>query len=154
GRLALALGIAAGPLILYALVNVIANRPTFSPISQAIDRASHHGSIAGEISYIWQLYLPRLPGMANDFPGLFTTHQLWFNNYVGLYGWLDTTFPGWVYAAALIPAAAIVLLASRALFTSRGVLRDRLGELIVYAVMGAGVMVLIGADSYLEFPKV
>ena len=52
--------------------------------------------LADEINYIWQLYLPRLPGMFNDFPGLSTTTQLWFRGYVGLYGWLDTPFPGWV----------------------------------------------------------
>ena len=48
--------------------------------------------------------------MANDFPGLFTTRELWFDRAVGLYGWLDTTFPVWVYNFALIPAGLIAIL--------------------------------------------
>ena len=95
-----------------------------------------------EISYIWQFYLPRLPGMANDFPGLSTTRQIWFDGLVGLYGWLDTSFPVWVDNLALIPAVLLAILAIRALVTVRATLRRRLVELAVYAVMGAGVMAL------------
>ena len=64
------------------------------------------GSLVEEVSYIWQLYLPRLPGMVDYFPGLSTIRQLWFDRAVGLYGWLDTTSPTWVYSVALIPAGA------------------------------------------------
>ena len=48
----------------------------------------------GQVSYIWQLYLPRLPGMTNYFPGIFTSRQLWFDGLIGLYGWAETVFPG------------------------------------------------------------
>jgi hypothetical protein len=65
-------------------------------VSGGIDSTSHHGSLFGEIAHAWQLYLPRLPGMPNDFPGFSTTLGIWFDGYVGLYGWFDTTFPGWV----------------------------------------------------------
>jgi 4-amino-4-deoxy-L-arabinose transferase-like glycosyltransferase len=151
--LALALAIGACPAIVYALVNAISNHPTLGLVSDAVGLARHRGSILGEISYIWQLYLPRLPGMSHYFPGLFTTREIWFDGYVGLYGWLDTTFPGWVYDAALVPAALIVALCARALVGSGAALASRRGELLVYAAIGVGVMVLVGADSYLSFPE-
>jgi Predicted membrane protein (DUF2142) len=149
--LALALGIAFSPVVLYGGINVLSNHPTLGLVSSTIDTT--HGSLFAEINYIWQFYLPRLPGTVNDFPGLFTTRQLWFNGYVGLYGWLDTTFPGWVYSAALIPAGAIALLCGRALLEGRAALRTRAVELAVYAVIGIGMMALMGADSYRRFPS-
>jgi 4-amino-4-deoxy-L-arabinose transferase-like glycosyltransferase len=148
--LALATGIGFSPVVLFVAINALSNHPSLGLVSSAID--STHGSVLADINYIWQFYLPRLPGTVNDFPGLFTTRQLWFDGYVGLYGWLDTTFPGWVYNVALIPAGAIALLCVRALFESRGVLRSRAAELGVYAVIAIGVMVLTGADSYRSFP--
>jgi hypothetical protein len=150
--LALGLAIAACPGAVFALVKVISGHPAFSLVSAAVV-VSHHGSISGEISYIWQLYLPRLPGMARDFPGFSTARGIWFDGYIGLYGWLDTAFPGWVYDAALLPAALIAALCARALVVDRAALTDRAGELVVYAAIGAGVMLLVGATSYLDFPE-
>jgi hypothetical protein len=88
--------------------------------------------------------------MTNIFPGLSTIRQLWFDRAVGLYGWLDTTFPEWVYNVALIPAGLIALLALRTLLASRAALRARLPELAVYLAMSLGLMALIGADSNLH----
>jgi hypothetical protein len=148
--LALAAGVACSPVVLYAAVNLLSNHPLFGVVSAALHTT--HGSILGQLNYIWQLYLPRLPGTVSDFPGIFTARQLWFNGYVGLYGWLDTTFPGWLYSLALIPAGAIALLCGRSLLRGRAVLRSRASELAIYAIIALGLMVLIGADSYKAFP--
>jgi len=150
--LAIALAIAISPVALYVVAHVASGAPALGIVSSAIDLT--HGSPLGEISYIWQLYLPRLPGMHDDFAGIFTTRQIWFNGYVGLYGWLDTPFPGWVYWFALIPAGLIAALCVRAVVASAGALKGRALELAVYCVMGGGLMVLVGADSYIVFPRV
>jgi 4-amino-4-deoxy-L-arabinose transferase-like glycosyltransferase len=148
--LALAIGIPAVPVCLYILINLFSNHRGLGVVSSAIDL--RHGSVFHELSYIWQFFLPRLPGMHSDFPGVFPPIQIWFDRSVGLYGWLDTPFPGWVYNLALIPAVVLTLLAIRALVTIRATLRRRLVELAAYALMGAGVLFLVGADSYLAFP--
>jgi hypothetical protein len=144
--LALALAIAASPACVYLFVNLLSNRPALGIVSTTLDGQGR--SLLSAISYIWQFYLPRLPGMTNYFPGISTTRQLWFNKSVGIYGWLDTTFPTWVYNVALLPASLLAILAIRGLLAGRDALRRRLVEAAVYAAMGLGLAVLIGASAY------
>jgi len=149
GRLALAGAVALIPVMAYAAINALSGHPLLGIVSGAIQL---QGPLPAELNYVWQLYLPRLPGTVNDFPGLFSTRQIWFNGYVGLYGWLDTPMPGWLNDVALIPAAAIALLCGRSLYQRRAALRRRAFELLAYAVMSVGLMALIGAASYHAFP--
>jgi hypothetical protein len=149
--LAVTSAIGTSPVLLYAVINLFSNHPGLGLASVGLAQTGKQGSVFHEISYIWQFYLPRLPGMANDFPGL-SSSRLWFNRSVGLYGWLDTTFPNWVYNVALVPAGAIAALCASGLVASRTALRGRTWELAIYAVMSVGLLGLVGADSYLEFP--
>jgi 4-amino-4-deoxy-L-arabinose transferase-like glycosyltransferase len=146
--LAIALAVGACPLLLYVASKSLTNPASVSFISKSTSSATQRSSVLDEISYIWQLYLPRLPGMSNYFPGVFTPRQLWFNGLVGLYGWADTVFPGWVDDLALIPASVLALLCLRALVAGRAALASRKLELLVYATMTAGVMTLVGIGSY------
>ncbi len=153
GSLAPALLIAASPVILYALVNAASGHPTLGIVSGGIKAlTSGQASISHELSYIWQLYLPRLPWMHSYFGEILTTRQIWFRDLVGLYGWSDTVFPGWVYNLALIPAAAIAALCLRELAMRRTALQRRAGELATYAVIGTGVLLLVGAAGYRAVP--
>ena len=147
---AMALAIGLAPVVLYAAAKLLGGHSPFGVVSGALHPA--HGFLA-ELNYIWQLYLPRIPGTVNDFPSLFPARQLWFNYSVGLYGWLDTTFPAWVYNAALLPAGAILVLFCRAAYKDRAALRHRVAELSVYAAMTLGLMGLVGAGSYRSFPE-
>ncbi len=147
--LAMAVGIPAAPVVLYVVINLISNRPALGVVSSAIQLTGARGDLLREISYIWQSYLPRLPGMTDYFPGISTTVQMWFDRSVGFYGWNDTSFPVWVDRVALVPAIVLVLLAGRELVVSRLSLRRRVPELGVYALMAVGLLGVIGADSYL-----
>jgi 4-amino-4-deoxy-L-arabinose transferase-like glycosyltransferase len=153
GSFALALSAMAIPVLAVMVVDAFAHRPLLGPaVGVATSDLGHHGSLLGEIAYLWQLYLPRLPGMASDFHSGFAPKEIWFDGYVGLYGWLDTTFPGWVYTIALIPAVLLAGFCARALLACRTALRGRLGELTVYAVIAVGLLAVIGLRSYSEFP--
>lgn len=147
--LGLGVVIALSPAAVYMGVNLSSGHPALGLLSSGLGQTGQQGGLLKEIPYIWQLYLPRLPGMTSYFPGLSTTRDIWFDRSVGLYGWLDTTFPAWVDNVALIPVGLIVLLCLRSLLAGRVALRRRGSELLVYAVMAIGVMVLIGSDSYL-----
>ncbi len=148
--LAISLAVALSPGAVFVLHHLASGAPAFGIISRGI--AGAHGSLWSEISYIWELYLPKVPGMHSDFGGLVSARDLWFKGYVGLYGWLDTTFPGWVYELALLPAALIAGLCARELIANAGALRGRLSEISVYGAIGVGLLALIGADSYNVFP--
>jgi hypothetical protein len=149
--LAMAVAVAISPVAVYAIIHLISGTPGFALVSNA--KAETHGSLFHELSYIWQLYLPKLPGMHNDFAGVLTTRDLWFRGYVGLYGWLDTAFPHWVYQLALVAAVAIAGLCARSLLARAGALRTRTAELCVYGAICLGLMGLVGADSYIPFPQ-
>ena len=148
---AIAAAIGCVPVVLFFIANSLSTRPTFGIVADAISNG--HGSVLAEANYMWQLYLPRLPGTVDDFPGLFTTSQIWFDGYVGRFGWLDTFFPNWVYTLALVAAGLIAGLCARALLAGRTALRERVPELVVYAVMTLGLLLVVGADSYLVFPS-
>ncbi|HEX5853864.1 MAG TPA: DUF2142 domain-containing protein [Solirubrobacteraceae bacterium] len=149
--LALTLGVAGG---LYVSMSTLVGQFAFNQLPSQVSSAVGDKSILGESSYIWQLYFPRMPGMHDYFVGIDTTRDFWIQGYVGLYGWLDTVFPTWVYSFALLPLAIVSLLLGRALLMGRACVRRRLAELIVYGAIVAGLMLLVGAADYSGFPKV
>jgi 4-amino-4-deoxy-L-arabinose transferase-like glycosyltransferase len=149
--LALALAIAVTPACLYILVNLLSHHQALGLGSSAIDTSAQR-SFTGELSYIWQLYLPRLPGMHVDFADISPPRELWFDGLVGQYGFEDTFFPRWVDSLALAPTVAVLALAARDALAHSPALRQRGGELVVYLAMAIGLMALIGASSYLWFP--
>ncbi len=137
------------PVILYALVNAVSGHSTLGLVSEEIGGAvGGHTSISRELSYIWQFYLPRLPWMHSYFGELFTTRQIWFNGLIGLYGWVDTVFPGWVYDIVLLPVGLIGILCIRELAIGRSALRARATEFITYVTMSLGVLILVGISGY------
>jgi hypothetical protein len=146
GSVTLALAIAAVPVLLDLAATQLANHSGLGNATETFTNARH--SPWQEISYIWQLYLPRLPGTRSYFPGLLTPRQLWFNGLVGLYGWENIPFPGWVYNVALILAVLIGVLCVGELIRRRDTLLRRLPELAVYFLLGLGVAVIVGIQSY------
>jgi 4-amino-4-deoxy-L-arabinose transferase-like glycosyltransferase len=143
----LAAVIGALPVALYALRNVLQSHHTLGLASSGGSLLAP-GELLHLISYIWQLYLPRLPGMTHYFEGLATYKDIWFDRSVGLYGWMDTMFPTWVDNVALIPAALVAAVFLREVVVRRRALRKRLPEFGVYAAIAVGLLVLIGGSSY------
>jgi 4-amino-4-deoxy-L-arabinose transferase-like glycosyltransferase len=152
GLLAPAIAAAIGilPAAVYALSNILSGHQAFGLASGFSGRlASESQSLSNELSYIWELYLPRLPGMTHYFAGLTPIRDVWFDRSVGLYGWFDTMFAPWVNDVALIPAAIVVVLCVRELVARRAALRTHLPELATYAAITVGVLVMVGASSYI-----
>jgi 4-amino-4-deoxy-L-arabinose transferase-like glycosyltransferase len=154
GRLALACAIAVSPLAAALIAGRLTPHIGVHILSSSLAGLSHHGSIPAKLEYLWQLYLPRLPGMSSDFPGLSTIRQIWLNGFVGVYTWANIAFPTWVDLLALIPTAAIAALCARTLVLRRDALRARTLELCVYALIAAGVLVSIAILSYSTFPGI
>jgi hypothetical protein len=145
----IAAAIGLSPALLYALRNILEHHQTLGIVTGA-GNSIESSSLGNDVSYIWQLFLPRLPGMTHYFAGMTTFKDVWFDRSVGLYGWMDTMFPTWVDNVALVPAAVVALLCARELFVRRSALRARLVELGVYGLIMLGVLVMIGASSYVS----
>jgi len=144
---AIAAGIGFVPLLLYVLRNLLTGRPTLGPVAGAVSLVTG-GSLFKVLSYSWQLFLPRLPGMPHYFLGVDTFKDVWFDRSVGLYGFMDTMFPTWVDNVALVPAGIVALLCARELYGGRHALRARAAELITYAAISVGVLAMLGVASY------
>ncbi len=77
--------------------------------------ALHH--IPEFLSYLWQIFLPRLPGMAPHFAvGGIPGYTIFIKRGWGAFGWYDVFFPSWIYAlilAAMLAAIPLGIWAAR-----------------------------------------
>ncbi|HEY2536024.1 MAG TPA: glycosyltransferase family 39 protein [Solirubrobacteraceae bacterium] len=144
---AIAGGIGIVPSALFLLRNALTSNPATNGAVQAGGQLSV-GTVLKELSYTWQMFLPRLPGMTSYFKGVFPLREIWFDRSVGFYGWMDTTFPTWVDNVALILALGVAALGARELFVRRSALMARLPEFAAYAAIVVGVMFMLGFSSY------
>jgi 4-amino-4-deoxy-L-arabinose transferase-like glycosyltransferase len=148
---ALALGVPLVAAVLYALASVLVwDRPLYAgevPGTGAATAAA--GSLRDELSYIWQLYLPRLPFMEDQFAAS-PIRGIWVEGLIGRFGWLDTGWPRAVYTAGAAALLAVGVLAGVQVVRAarRGALRGRLAELLVYATVAAGLLVVIAVSGY------
>ena len=104
-------------------------------------------TIGGALSYGWQFYLPRLPFMDSLFAD-YPMREIWFDGFVGNFGWLDYRLPESVYSVALVIAAIVAFLAGRELYYNRRLLRGRSSELITYAAMVLGLLILVNGNGF------
>jgi hypothetical protein len=155
---AIAVAVAIVPIALAGLLNaVVWDRPAIGALagasSYAERSAGEEGSLFGFLNFTWQLFLPPLPGMPQDFPRFFTLQELWLNGFVGMSpaGAPALVLASWVYRVALLPMSIVVVLLVAALASMRDTLRRRALELTAYALMALGVFVEISAIFYPTF---
>jgi hypothetical protein len=94
-----------------------------------------HGAVSTvryAFSYLWQFYLPKLPG---QIPGPYKDHHylpswwVWIETGIGRFGWLTTPMPQWSYRLGFWALVAIALVATF------GFLRRRRDEFPVAAAL-------------------
>lgn len=153
---AAAVGVAVAPLLIYMGLNSLAwHRGVLfgSPQGEGGERSataaitSRPGTLIGHLSYLWQFYLPRLQVMDRWFP-VYEAREIWFEGFIGRFGWLDYGFPGWVYDFGLVAAATTVVLVIRELVRRLDSIRQRLTELVTYAVLIVGLLGLLAWIGY------
>ncbi len=145
---ALAAAVGAIPTVIYlSLSSRVVTAGGIGP-GASVTVAGVPSGLRGELDHVWQLFLPTVPGLG---PNQFSTVQLWHEWFIGLigrFGWLDTTFPYWVYLVAAPIVMVLVLAAIATLVRERDRLARRVDELLVYIAMVAGLCVEIGIESY------
>jgi len=154
---AVAYGIAAVgvPVIAYALASKFAwDRPVwgagFAPAAtgEKAPLIADAGSIREAISYVWQLFLPKLGVLTTLHPTPDPPRTIWFDGFVGQFGWLDYGFPVWVYDVASSVALAVIALAGTTLIRRLPAVAHRRCELVTFALAAVGLMVVIGLAGY------
>ncbi|HEU4701603.1 MAG TPA: DUF2142 domain-containing protein [Conexibacter sp.] len=142
--LGIVVGVAVTPfLLLTALDHVVWDRGWILAHTPA-ERPEDHGGLGGQLSYLWQVFLPRLPGQETAFPEFYPGWQLWLKGFLGKFGWTVVGYAEWAYRTAALALGVVGVLALRALVRERAAVRERLPELIGYAAMAAGLVLLVG----------
>jgi hypothetical protein len=131
-----------------ALSRLVLDRPGATAVA-GFDVAPPGGSVGGQLAYLWQSFLPRLPFMTDQFTN-YPHYLLWdsyLQGFIGRFGWFEYGYPKWAYWLGLAVLAGIVALAVRGLTLARAWGR-RAFELIAYAAMPAGMLLTVGLAGY------
>jgi 4-amino-4-deoxy-L-arabinose transferase-like glycosyltransferase len=148
--LGVALAVAAAPVALYAFLNVAVwhrGGPTAGGIAGATASSLPAGgavTLHQTFDYIWELYLPRLWFMHHAYFSQYPLWSTWLNGSIGHFGWLDYTFPEWVYKYGRDLLYVLVALALLGLVRLRHGIREVLPIFACFAVMAIGLLGAIG----------
>jgi 4-amino-4-deoxy-L-arabinose transferase-like glycosyltransferase len=126
----------------------IALRTGRSPVNTIQPSAhAHPFSIGQFLSYLWQFYLPRLPGMApyREVRGL-PMYTFWIKQGWGVFGWLSVPLPDFVYRLLTFVSVAITVPAVALLVRIRG--RVRLQLLAFYGLALLALLALVHLTDY------
>lgn len=148
------------PVQAWILVLGSAGRPSLAIGAPTLAGTGTHGAsyLTGALDYLWQFYLPRLPGQATFhvptlaslplprlLPGL-PVWNVWIREGWGVFGWLDVYMPTWVYAV-LAAATAAVALPGTLILTG---MRDRLRRSLV-AYFALTLLALLAVAHEIEY---
>ncbi len=149
----IAVGVALAPILLEALLSATAwDRDRLGgPVTGATAFGSASGKGGGlldKLNYVWQFYLPRLPGTADTLPGQWSTRDGWAFSFVGQFGYTGAKPPGWILDPVLLAATAAIALSVRTLIQGWETLRARALEFAVYGLMVVGIAAGIAVAAY------
>jgi 4-amino-4-deoxy-L-arabinose transferase-like glycosyltransferase len=124
----------------WVLVAALLDRPADAVLTQSIGSS---GTSWRELaSYVWQYYLPRVPGQTvfrtvEGYPLL----QVWITQGWATFGWLEIKFDPWVYRVLAVLTVAVFGAALVALFRARRRVDWRVIALlaVTFAVLLAGL---------------
>jgi hypothetical protein len=148
--LAVCVTVAVAPVALYAVLNVaVWNRGgglTAGGLAATNSHLTNGSTVTWHetLDYIWQLYLPRLWFMNHSFFPDYQLTNTWLDGMIGHFGWLDYTFPRWVYKVAEYLFAGLAILALVGAWRLRSGLRALWPLLACFAVTAIGLMAAIG----------
>jgi 4-amino-4-deoxy-L-arabinose transferase-like glycosyltransferase len=129
-------------------------RPAAAQVTQTTASAAVAGTSLREFaSYLWQYYLPRVPGqdqfkiaaIDNGYPAL----KVWIMGQWGAFGWLEVVFPDWVYEVLFAITGAITAAAGWALWRVR-----RMVDLKVAAFLALVVVCLFAGLHWTDYHQI
>ena len=104
--------------------------------------------LVDQLSYAWQLFLPRVGSMRPQFGEALPLEGLWFRGLIGRFGWLDYGLPEWAYTIAEGVIYVLLALAVVGLARFRHALGARWIEAVVHLGVGLGLLAVIAFAGY------
>lgn len=104
----------------------------------------------GQVSYLWQFFLPPLPFMQDAFP-TYPRYPLWdvyVRGFIGRFGWFQYEFPMRVNQVGLGVLLGLGVLAALGLARARDVVRRRWIEVAAFSAMLLGMVLFVGITGY------
>jgi Dolichyl-phosphate-mannose-protein mannosyltransferase len=115
--------------------------------SSAASLALHH--IPEFISYLWQMFLPRLPFMGQHFAtGGVPAYAIFVKRGFGAFGWYDVFFPNWIYLLIVTGMLAAIPLGAWTVRREWGWLRRNWLEALVVLMIPIAVIAGFEAAYY------
>jgi len=142
--------ICAAPVIGWFVSQIVRGQTAVNTIGPGASGNNASFSIPQFLGYIWQFYLPRLPGMTpfRATSGL-PVYDTWIQQGWGVFGWLELAMPSWLYGV-LAGACGFVAVASAAIV---GRFRDRIRWSLV-AFFALSVVVLLFGLHFTEYRSI
>jgi 4-amino-4-deoxy-L-arabinose transferase-like glycosyltransferase len=144
-------GVAAVPMALWLYANqALLDRSGESTSGGLAGAGGGEASIGGQLSYLWQFWLPKLPSQFDWFE-IYPQYPLWdtvIQGFVGRFGWFQFGFSLTFAKVATVVFFVIFALAVAELWRCRAALRARWRELLVYGVLALGLIALVGVAGY------
>jgi hypothetical protein len=109
------------------------------------------GDIPGFLSYLWQVFLPRLPSMAPHFPA-YPAYSIFVVRGWAAFGSYTVAFPTWVYVAIVSLMLSAIALAPFALRREWSWVRSHSLELT--AVVATPIAVIVGFEAAYYTPGI
>lgn len=104
----------------------------------------------GYISYVWQIFLPKLPFMTELWKQPWPFYDIYVERGWGAFGWYQVLFPQPVYWVVVAALAAMVVLGIAAIVRFRGSVGGRVWEALV--LLGVGAVVIGGVEAFYYTP--
>jgi len=148
--LAATAAVAFVPVALYAALNVLAwhrGGITAGGFAGATGSTLPSGgtvTLNQTLDYTWQLYLPKLWFMNHLYFPEAPIWSTWLDGSIGHFGWLDYTFPAWVYSDGLKLLYVLLALALIGLVRLRRGIPGMLPIFVCFATMAVGLLGAIG----------
>jgi hypothetical protein len=115
--------------------------------ANAASEALHH--IPDFLSYLWQMFLPKLPFMTAHFPpGGYPGFVIFIERGWGAFGWYDVFFPSWVYSLILLASLGVLVLSPWAARLEWRWLSAHLPEALAVILMAVAVIAGFAAAYY------
>jgi hypothetical protein len=114
-RVAMAVGVVGAAFAFFAFAQTL---PSWATSPSSLHPAQF-------LSYLWQFYLPRLPGMAPMIGPRYTASTAWVNRFFGDFGWLEIPFPNSVNTTLRLGTVLLFVLLAVGLVLYRDRVRRR-----------------------------